>query len=61
MSGIMTVRTTDGDVTGDTVLFDGDELVVIGLSTNTRVSCADVDSVIAGQPADADPSREVSA
>jgi len=53
MSGIVTVRTTDGDVTGDTVLFRGDEVVVMGLSTNTCVSLADVESVIAGEPASA--------
>ncbi|MFP4117266.1 MAG: hypothetical protein ACLFSD_00235 [Salinivenus sp.] len=54
MSGVVTVRTVDGDVTGDTVLFRGDELVVMGLSDSTRVSVADVRSVIAGRPASAD-------
>jgi len=61
MSGVITVRTADGDVTGDTVLFEGDEVAVVGVSDTTRISIDDVESVIAGRPAGAAPSREVPA
>lgn len=55
MSPELTVRRDDApDLTGDTVRFDGDELVVLGRAETVRVKRDDVRSIIAGRPADPD-------
>jgi hypothetical protein len=62
MSPTLTVRTDDGDVTGDTVFVEGDSLRVLGRDETEAVPLDDVESIIADESPGADErALEVSA